>query len=41
MLIDGEVTQKGLIVPEQLPSQSFIDRLRSKHLKVNEEIVRL
>lgn len=41
MLIDGEVKQKGLVVPEQLPSQSFIDRLRSKHLKVNEEIVRL
>lgn len=41
MLVDGEVKEKGLIVPEQLDTRSFISRLESKSLKVNEEITRL
>jgi saccharopine dehydrogenase-like NADP-dependent oxidoreductase len=41
MLIDGEVKEKGLITPEQLPSASFIRRLGEKNLKVNEEITQL
>ncbi len=41
MLIDGEVKQKGLLVPEQLDTVSFISRLGTKGLKVNEEITRL
>ena len=41
MLVDGEVKEKGLIVPEQLDPRSFISRLESKGLKVNEEITRL
>jgi saccharopine dehydrogenase (NAD+, L-lysine-forming) len=41
MLIDGEVKETGLIVPEQLPSKSFITRLGEKHLRVNEEILTL
>lgn len=38
MLIDGEVKEKGLIVPERLNTRSFIARLGSKGLKVNEEV---
>ena len=41
MLIDGEVKEKGLIVPEQLDDRSFISRLESKGLKVNKEITGL
>lgn len=38
MLIDGVIKQKGLLVPELLPSEEFVARLKQKGLKVNEEI---
>lgn len=37
MLVEGEVKQKGLIVPEELDTESFVRRLESKGLHVNEE----
>ena len=41
MLIAGEVSEKGLIVPEQLPPDKFIARLPSKGIVVEQEIVRM
>jgi saccharopine dehydrogenase-like NADP-dependent oxidoreductase len=41
MLIAGEVREKGLVVPEQLPPEKFIARLPSKGLVVKQEIVRM
>jgi saccharopine dehydrogenase-like NADP-dependent oxidoreductase len=41
MVIDGEVKDRGLIVPEQLPSEKFIARLPAKGLKVEQELVDL
>jgi len=41
MLIAGEVREKGLVVPEQLPPDKFIARLPSKGLVVKQEIVRM
>ena len=38
MLIDGVVKEKGLLVPEQLPSEEFVRRLKEKGLEVNEEV---
>jgi len=41
MVIEGEVKQKGLVVPEQLPAEKFIARLRAKGLEVREEMIDL
>ena len=41
MVIDGDVKEKGLIVPEQLPAEKFISRLPSKGLEVKEELIDL
>ena len=41
MLIDGSVRSKGLVFPEQLPSEEFVSRLPAKHLEVQEEITAL
>ena len=41
MLVDGIVKEKGLLVPEQLPSEEFVSRLRDKGQEVNEEITSL
>jgi len=41
MLIDGEVKEKGLFTPEQLPSESFIRRLGEKNLEIKEEITHI
>jgi len=38
MLIEGEIRQKGLLVPEQLPCDSFMARLRKKHVPVFEDM---
>lgn len=38
MLIEGEVKDKGLHVPEQLPAEKFIARLPAKEIFVKEEI---
>ena len=37
MLIEGDVKEKGLLVPEQLPAEKFMSHLRSKGLDVNEK----
>lgn len=41
MLIEGEVKKKGFVIPEQLPTDSFLGRLGPKGLKFNEEIIPL
>jgi saccharopine dehydrogenase (NAD+, L-lysine-forming) len=41
MLIDGMIKEKGLLVPELLPSKEFVTRLGKKGLKVNEETTTL
>ena len=38
MIISGEVRQKGLLAPEQLPAENFIKRMRAKGLDVHEEL---
>jgi len=38
MLVEGIVKEKGLLVPEQLPAEEFVRRLKQKGLEVNEEI---
>jgi saccharopine dehydrogenase-like NADP-dependent oxidoreductase len=37
MLIDGEVQDKGIVIPEQLPVESFLRRLREKGVEIKEE----
>jgi saccharopine dehydrogenase-like NADP-dependent oxidoreductase len=37
MLVEGEIRDKGLIVPEQLPYLRFIERLRKKEVDVKED----
>jgi saccharopine dehydrogenase-like NADP-dependent oxidoreductase len=39
MLVAGEVKQSGLIVPEMLPIERYLHRMRSKGLGVHERIV--
>jgi saccharopine dehydrogenase-like NADP-dependent oxidoreductase len=39
MLIDGEVTEKGIVIPERLSTQSFLERLAAKDVKIQEEII--
>jgi saccharopine dehydrogenase-like NADP-dependent oxidoreductase len=41
MLMDGAITGKGVLVPEQLPAENYVSRLPAKHLEVKEEIVEL
>jgi len=41
MLIDGEVKEKGIVIPEQLSKESFLGRLPAKHVNVQEQIVPL
>ena len=38
MLVEGLIKEKGLLVPEQLPSEEFVERLKNKGLEVHEEI---
>ena len=38
MLVEGLVKDKGLLVPEQLPAEEFVRRLKDKGLEVCEEI---
>lgn len=40
MMIEGEVKEKGLHVPEQLPAEKFITRLPAKEIFVREETAR-
>jgi len=39
MLVRGEVKQSGLFVPEMLPVEKYLQRMRSKGLGIREEIV--
>jgi saccharopine dehydrogenase (NAD+, L-lysine-forming) len=41
MLIDGEVKEKGLVIPEQLPFASFLARLKRKGFEIKEEFIPL
>jgi len=41
MLIAGEITQKGLVLPEQITADKFIKRLSNKNVEVNEETIDL
>ena len=41
MLVDGEIRDKGFVIPEQLSARSFLSRLRQKDVQINEEIVLL
>ncbi len=38
MVLAGEVNEKGLLVPEQLPADRFLSRLRAKGIEVKEEV---
>jgi len=38
MIIDGEISQKGLMFPEQIPAKRFLGRMREKGLEVHERI---
>lgn len=39
MIIDGLFDEKGLFIPEQLPTEEFLKRLQAKHLEVRSELV--
>lgn len=41
MLLEGQVREKGLVIPEQLSSEQFLTRLRDKGLQIHEERVDL
>jgi len=41
MLVDGEVKEKGIVIPEQLPVQSFLRRVGEKGVRISEEVVQL
>jgi saccharopine dehydrogenase-like NADP-dependent oxidoreductase len=41
MLIDGEVKEKGIVIPEQLSVESFLRRLPPKRVKIEEQISRI
>lgn len=38
MFIDGEVKHKGFVIPEQLPTESFLARLKKKNVEFHVEI---
>ncbi len=38
ILIDGLVKDKGIVIPEQLPPDEFMRRLREKHVDIKEEM---
>lgn len=40
MLLDGEVTDAGLVIPERLASESYLRRLRAKGIEPHEETLR-
>jgi saccharopine dehydrogenase (NAD+, L-lysine-forming) len=41
MMIDGEIKEKGIVIPEQLSVKSFLSRLGPKNVEVHEEISRV
>jgi saccharopine dehydrogenase (NAD+, L-lysine-forming) len=38
MFVDGEVKEKGFVIPEQLPTESFLARLRGKNVDFHIEV---
>lgn len=38
MLMDGLVKDEGIVIPEQLPAEEFMRRLREKHIDIREEV---
>ncbi|UCE80468.1 MAG: saccharopine dehydrogenase NADP-binding domain-containing protein [Methanobacteriota archaeon] len=38
LLLSGEIADKGVLVPEQLPAEKYVSMLPAKHLEVKEEI---
>jgi len=38
MFIDGEVKEKGFVIPEQLSTESFLERLRKKDVDFHIEV---
>ena len=41
MLIDGEVKKKGIVIPEELNADSFLNRLKGKAVTIHEDITTL
>ncbi|UCE45013.1 MAG: saccharopine dehydrogenase NADP-binding domain-containing protein [Methanobacteriota archaeon] len=41
MMLSGEISDKGVLVPEQLPAEKYVSRLPAKHLEVSEELLTL
>ena len=41
MIISGELKNKGLIVPEQLPAKKYIERLPQKRIEVKSKVIPL
>jgi len=41
MILSGELKNKGLVFPEQLPAEKVIEKLPAKHVEVKEELVPL
>jgi len=41
MMIDGEISRKGLVWPEDIPAKNYIERMREKGLEVYEQVIDL
>ena len=41
MFLEGRVREKGLVIPEELDPETFLERIRTKGLVVREERIRL
>ena len=41
MIIDGEISQKGLMFPEQIPAKRFLDKMKEKGLEIHEQSIDL
>lgn len=41
MLIDGEVKERGIVIPEQLSTESFLRRLRQKGVETQKKVITL
>jgi saccharopine dehydrogenase (NAD+, L-lysine-forming) len=41
MLIDGEVKEKGIVIPEQLAVESYLSRLAAKGVRIQEQTISL
>jgi saccharopine dehydrogenase-like NADP-dependent oxidoreductase len=37
MFLEGRIPEKGLVIPEQLDPEPFLERIRRKGLEVREE----